>query len=265
LSSWILLRGLTRETRHWGDFPSTLQAALPEADVSLIDLPGCGSLHKTDSPARIEAIATHCRDQAWSKGLRPPFNLLALSLGGMVAIAWADAHPDEVAACALINTSLRPLAPFHHRLRPGTYLTLLRLLLPLSDRSRESIVLRLTSQHPEELKAVLDAWVEYRRQWPVSLGNALRQLLAAMRYRAPAIRPAARLLVLAGSEDTLVNPECSRRLAEAWQTDYAEHPTAGHDLPLDDGPWVAAQLGRWLGRGSGSDRPAIRPTDRDRG
>jgi hypothetical protein len=24
------------------------------------------------------------------------------------------------------------------------------------------------------------------------------------------------------------------------------HPSAGHDLPLDDGPWVAAQVRDWL-------------------
>lgn len=68
------------------------------------------------------------------------------------------------------------------------------------------------------------------------------KLLAAMRYRAPSRSPPSRLLVLAASQDTLVNPECSRRLAAAWRAGYAEHPFAGHDLPLDDGPWVARQI-----------------------
>lgn len=261
MTSWILLRGLTRESRHWGDFSLALQAALPEADVNFIDLPGCGSLHRTNSPSRIEAIAAHCRDQARAKGLCPPFNLLALSLGGMVAVAWADAHPHEIAACVLINTSLRSFDPFHRRLRPSTYPTLLRLLLPLNDQARENIILSLTSQRAEELQTVLPAWVDFRSERPVSLDNALRQLVAAMRYRAPDHPPAARLLVLAGNRDKLVNPECSRRLAMAWQADYAEHPTGGHDLPLDDGPWVAAQISGWWASGSGTDHPAVLATN----
>jgi pimeloyl-ACP methyl ester carboxylesterase len=266
VSSWILLRGLTRDSRHWGDFPSTLAAAIPDADIVTIDLPGCGSLNRTNSPSRIEAIAAHCRDQAWARGQRPPFNLLAMSLGGMVAIAWADFHPNEVAACVLINTSLYPFSPFHHRLRPGTYPALLRLLLPLSEQSWETAILRLTSNRAEELQHVLDSWARYRKQRPVSSGNALRQLFAAIRYRAPARRPAARLLVLASGLDMLVNPECSRRLAKAWQADYAEHPAAGHDLPLDDGAWVATQISRWCAQGSGADRATILlPTNRQPG
>jgi hypothetical protein len=27
-----------------------------------------------------------------------------------------------------------------------------------------------------------------------------------------------------------------------------EHPSAGHDLPLDDGPWLVRELGAWLGQ-----------------
>jgi hypothetical protein len=45
--------------------------------------------------------------------------------------------------------------------------------------------------------------------------------------------------------DRLVDPECSRTLARAWQADFIEHPNAGHDLPLDDGAWVAQQIERW--------------------
>ena len=29
MSTWVLLRGLTRESRHWGDFPDILREHLP--------------------------------------------------------------------------------------------------------------------------------------------------------------------------------------------------------------------------------------------
>ena len=35
-----------------------------------------------------------------------------MSLGAMVAVAWANAHPQELARCVLINASLRPFSPF---------------------------------------------------------------------------------------------------------------------------------------------------------
>lgn len=246
MSRWILLRGLTREARHWGEFPRDLQAALPDAEIATIDLPGNGRLYQQRSPASVEAMADQCRAEARARGLEPPYRLLAMSLGGMVAVAWAQKYPEEVAGCVLINTSLRPYSPFHRRLRPGSYPVLLRLALPGSDRARETAILRLTSHRPVERAGVVAAWAAWRREQPVSTANAVRQLLAAARYRAPPGPPAAPLLILAGTADALVHPDCSRRLAQAWQADYAEHGSAGHDLPLDDGPWVADQVRRWL-------------------
>ena len=76
-----------------------------------IDLPGNGALHQRDSPTRVEAMAEHCRATLASLGVAPPYSLLAMSLGAMVAVAWANAHPQELARCVLINTSLRPSAP----------------------------------------------------------------------------------------------------------------------------------------------------------
>jgi pimeloyl-ACP methyl ester carboxylesterase len=246
MTSWILLRGLTRETRHWGDFPDMLQAALPDADITAIDLPGNGARHERRSPTSIEAIAADCRGQALASGLRPPFKLLAMSLGGMVAVAWASARPDEIAGCVLINTSLRPFSPFHQRLRPTSYAALCRLAMPLDHSAHEAGVLALTSSRAADLAGLQENWVAWRREHPVTPMNALRQLAAAARYQAPRQRPIEHLLILAGSQDALVNPSCSRRLAAAWRAAYAEHPTAGHDLPLDDGPWVADQVRRWV-------------------
>jgi pimeloyl-ACP methyl ester carboxylesterase len=209
-----------------------------------VELPGCGSLNKARCPATVEGIVEHCRAQAFALGLRPPFRLLAISLGGMVAVAWAQAHPAQVAGGVLINTSLRPFNGIDHRLRPAAYPALLRLLLSADASKREEIILTLTSSRAAELRAVLDAWTAWRRERPVSFGNAIRQLSAAMRYVAPMTRPT-RFLILAAAGDRLVDPECSQTLARAWRADFAEHPTAGHDLPLDDGAWVAQQIERW--------------------
>ena len=248
MSPWILLRGLTRETRHWGEFPARLQHE--GARVLALDLPGNGRLYRERSPASVEALAAQARAQLQRLGLAPPYRLLAMSLGAMVAVAWADAHPHEIAAAVLINTSLRPFSPFTQRLRPAIYAALLRLaLLPADARRWEEAVLRLTTRNAPPAAArerLLDDWVAWRRECPVSRANALHQLLAAARYRAPVRRPAVPLLVLTSARDGLVDTRCSERLAQAWQCDIARHPQAGHDLPLDDGAWVLAQIQRWL-------------------
>jgi pimeloyl-ACP methyl ester carboxylesterase len=247
MSTWIFLRGLTRESRHWGPFPETFLSEIPAAQVFTPDLPGNGTLNAETSPLHVEEMAESIRSRLMAQGIRPPYHLLAMSLGAMAAVAWADRHPDEIHGAVLINTSLRPFSPFYRRLKPGSYFRLLKLALPgASEQDWESTILALTSRQADSPAVVLKNWVAYRRQYPVSPRNALRQLLAAARYRAPRARPAPSLLILTSQQDVLVDHSCSLQLARHWDTAFAEHPTAGHDLPLDDGLWVARQVGHWL-------------------
>lgn len=246
MATWILLRGLTREAAHWGPFVDVLGQTLPGNCIVTLDLPGNGLAHRQTSPPAVAGMVQACRDEVARRGLQAPFHLLALSLGAMVAIEWARVASAEVAACVAINTSLRPFSPFHHRLRPANYATVLRLMLATRDPlAVEREVLRLTSNHAPAAMALLANWAEIRKLRPVSAANALRQLLAASRYRAPQSAPVCPLLLLASEQDNLVNVACSKAIANAWASPLRLHPTAGHDLPLDDPHWVASQVGRW--------------------
>ncbi|MDB5815421.1 MAG: hydrolase or acyltransferase-like protein [Rhodocyclales bacterium] len=245
--SWILLRGLTRESRHWGDFPQILRDAMGDANVICVDLAGNGSVYHVDSPCSASAMAEYCRDELARRGLQPPYKVLAMSLGAMVATAWASRHVAEIDTCVLINTSMRSFSPFHQRLRPRNYVALLRLiLLGGSAVAWEKTILRLTTRHPDKHAEVISRWVAYREEFPVSRRNALRQLLAAARYRAPILKPATRMLILTSARDALVDTRCSQALAACWNCHIAEHPDAGHDIPLEDGPWVVAQIREWM-------------------
>jgi pimeloyl-ACP methyl ester carboxylesterase len=251
MTRWVLLRGLTREAGHWGGFVEVLKARLGESQVLAIDLPGNGRLHREPSPTRVQHLLAHCRGQLRAMGAAPPYHLFAMSLGAMVAIEWADSHADELAGCVLVNTSLGGVSAPWQRLRPAALGTLLRLALGRADdRAWEAAILRLTARCVADPQATLGAWLALRRERPVSRANALRQLLAAARYRAPARRPAVPMLLLASRLDALVDVCCSRTLAGRWQLVLAEHPSAGHDLPLDDPQWTAARVAEWL--------PAIR-------
>ena len=244
---WVLLRGLTRESRHWGLFPSLLARAVPGAQVIALDLPGNGALHALRSPARVEAMAAHCRAELRRLGVATPVHLLAMSLGAMVAPAWAVAAPQEIAAAVLINTSLRPFSAFHQRLRPANYAVLLRLLVTrASAPAWERAVLAMTSRATDrDDRALLRAWIAYRRECPVSAANALRQLWAAARFRAPPENPFKRVLLLGSAADALVDVRCTQQLARYWSCESRLHPWAGHDLALDDAAWVVAQVRDW--------------------
>ena len=252
MSSWILLRGLMREQRHWGDFPATLAQALQAGDAAARivtpDLPGNGQRHALRSPTRVREIVAFCRNELQAQGLAPPYNLLALSLGGMAAVEWASHYPQEVARLVLINTSMRPYSPFYQRLRWQNYPAIVKQLLAGGVAQQEAMILRLTSQlaGADPRTQLLRRWVDYQCEYPVTQANALRQLLAAARFRAPSARPPVPLLVLASQGDRLVDHRCSLRLAAAWDAPLRLHPGAGHDLPLDDGAWVARAVAEWL-------------------
>jgi pimeloyl-ACP methyl ester carboxylesterase len=253
MSSWVLLRGLMREQRHWGRFPGELAGVLPpDAQIITPDLPGNGRHHALHSAMTVAGMVEFCRADLRARGVPAPWSLLALSLGGMVAVEWASRYPQELARCVLINTSMRPYSRFHQRLRWQNYPAILRQLLCGGMASQERLILRLTSREgdAEQRADLLQRWQDYQREYPVTRANALRQLWAAARFRAPAERPRVPLLILSSAGDQLVDPACSANLARAWQAPHAVHPGAGHDLPLDDGAWVAGQVGEWIGAGA---------------
>ena len=242
--AWVLLRGLVRESRHWGDFPLRMKAAYTGADVHCPDVPGNGRRNGETSPASIESMMEDCRATLAATGAAPPYRLLALSMGGMIATAWAQKHPGEIAHMVLVNTSMRPFSPFYRRLRPSSYLSLARACAATQAESREAAILGVVSNVPTNRYAALAAWAALARERPVRPANALRQLAAAARYSASLKRPALPTLVLTSAGDRLVDSSCSRNLALAWQAALAVHPSAGHDLPLDDTDWLITEVKR---------------------
>ena len=245
--TWIFLRGLTRETAHWGHFPDDFRQASSAASVITLDLPGNGQLHQVASLLSIGALVDFCRVELARRNVEPPYCLLAMSLGAMVAAEWACQAPQEIAGCVLINTSFNDFSPFYRRLQPRNYAPLLRLaLLPRTPAEMEKVILKLTSNRVAECEHVIAGWALARVQQPVSTLNALRQLISALRYRARPAPPRAALLILCSEQDQLVHAECSLAIASRWNCLLAVHPSAGHDLPLDDPDWVIEQVRRLL-------------------
>lgn len=243
----LLLRGLTRESAHWGDFIPLLQSTFPKAQITLLDLPGTGCLYRETSPATIKAILDKVRSFALAHDyLQQPTTILALSLGAMVAWEWMLTHPNEICGAALVGASFAGLSPWYQRLRWQSYGKLAALTIKKDVYERELAILQLISNRRDQDRQIAVAWQKIQIERPVSVKNSYHQILAAADYQPDDRKPRQPVLLLNGMGDRLVAPECSETIHNKWNLELRTHPWAGHDLPLDDGLWVVSQLKDWL-------------------
>lgn len=244
MSCWLLLRGLARESRHWEGFVEIFRASNPGDEIRTLDLAGNGARNNESSPPSIHEMVEDYRCLLGATINDGPFRILALSMGGMVALEWGIRYPHEIDRCVLINSSLGGLSAFHKRLRPVQYCNLMRLALATSGESAEAIILAMTSISGDPQLA--KKWATYRLERPISTRNMWRQLLAAARYRCASSAFSVPCLLLASTRDRLVDVACSRATAKQLGVPLIEHATAGHDLPLDAPHWVAEQVRGWI-------------------
>ena len=236
--------------RPLGRFPELLRARLPGARVLALDLPGNGRLNQATQPdAHRGDDGRPAGSSSRRSGVAPPYHLLAMSLGAMVAVDWAARHPDELAGCVLINTSLRPFSPL---VPAAAARQLRRAARPAGSgrqtaAQREQTILRLTSRQPA---AGRRRWSttgrRCARRGPVSPANALRQLLAAARYRAPAQPPAVPLLVLASRARRAGGPALLAAAGAAvGRATSSEHPHGRPRPAAGRRPLARGAGGRW--------------------
>jgi pimeloyl-ACP methyl ester carboxylesterase len=244
-AEYVLLRGLGREARHWGEFPDQLVHAIPGSRVLCLDLPGAGEYADVTCPLTIEGITDFVRGRLREKGFfdrASRAHLIALSLGGMVASDWLHRYPDDFKSCVLINTSFKSESPIHHRLTVEALGQLLKALCAGDELERERHVLELISNRSEIREEIAKVWAEIGRTRPMRISNFLRQLWAASRFSPRLTSVPVPLLILGSRADRMVHPSCSQAIARRWGLKVVEHPSAGHDLPLDEGAWVAEKI-----------------------
>lgn len=246
--TWLLLRGLIRERKHWGHFPDDLQAQFPQDEVITIDLPGNGTRYRQKSPTKISKYAEFLHsttEEIFQREKRPQITVVAVSLGAMVALEWAHRYPNDFDKLIMINTSLRGLNPIYRRLRPANYPKFLKAGLSRDAGKKERQILEIVSNKRQKIEEALPLWSEIGRQRPVSVMNSLRQLLAAARFKAPKSAPPMPVLTLASRGDKLAHYLCSEKIAKTWNLPLILHENAGHDLCLDDPEWVIRQFKMW--------------------
>lgn len=231
MTTWVLLRGLMRDKRHWNGFDQRLRQR--GCTVFTPDLPGNGLLSHQKSPLSIEKYAQAVWQQLDENLQGQPFYLLGLSMGGMLAMEMAQQRPWQVKHVFVLNSSAANLSPWYHRFN------LLNVLLAFVKRCRgvqlhpiESTIVRLTSYRHRRDTRLIEHWSEYRKKISPAFPNAYRQLYAAFRYQCPAslLIPVS---ILCGDRDALVNMQSSKALAQHFKVELMVLAYCGHDITID--------------------------------
>lgn len=236
-NNWLLLRGLARGNAHWGVFPEILKQKHPNFEIELIEIPGNGTRFAEKTPTNpITAIELLRNNKFTNSG--QPLNICAMSLGGMLALKWAELYPDEIQSLIIINSSLKQLSPFYERLRYENYYKILTAFFRKDLTKQEITILQLTSNKSENILNFIDNFSKFSKEHPISKINFLRQLiLASSVYIHKPIKIPIKIIV--SIQDRLVHSNCSKDLAKFLKSELINHETAGHDLPLDEPYWLA--------------------------
>jgi pimeloyl-[acyl-carrier protein] methyl ester esterase len=242
----ILLRGLAREAAHWLDFPTQLQQTLGDNyQIHLVDFPGCGKYFQQPALTSVAEMTNHARAEIAIADIRnEPVYVVGISMGGMVALDWAQRYPHELRGLVLINSSAGN-QPFWWRLRPGAWPTMIRALLTGSG-TREAQVLKIVSNNSADYAQHLNQWLSIQQQRPVTRATIVTMLRAAAQFR-PQSSCTVNGLVLASDGDRMVSARASQAIARQFNWPLQRHPSAGHDLPMDDPHWLVEQISLWLG------------------
>jgi pimeloyl-ACP methyl ester carboxylesterase len=243
---WLMLRGLAREARHWGEFPSQFAQGVGTPPPLALDLPGVGTESGREAPLSIPGYTDDLRSRYFASGGGDgPWGLLAISLGGMIALDWMARFPWDFERAVVINTSAGDASQVWERLSWRQYLTVARCFRASPLEREQMIASMISNRSARDLGSVPERWAGYALERPVPPEVIFRQLAAAARSKLPA-RIERPVLMLASDNDRLVSSRCSERIAERLGLEIRYHPWAGHDLPLDDPEWVVAKVKGWL-------------------
>lgn len=244
--TWILLRGLAREKGHWGPFAERFTEAVAPDQVLQIDLPGTGEFRNVTSPTSIKGIFEFVRGQAIERVQdNNLFVIVAISLGGMVAMEWMKHRPEDLAGAVLINTSLKGASPVYNRLRWQIWPKFLQAVSTQSPRERERLIIDMLINSEEARAQALPVWTKIASDHPVSYRSVLNQLWAAATFEGLEKETQVPVLLLSSLGDRFVDPSCSTVLHEKWGWPIERHAWGGHDLPWDDSEWMIQKIKAW--------------------
>ncbi len=238
---WIFLRGLTRGNIHWSHFPEVFKTYCPDAEMEFLEIPGNGYTSNEITPVDSKQVVEYLRAKSQFVQKGESFNLCGISLGGMIALKWIELYPKEIESLNVINSSLAQFSPFYKRLIPNNYETLLRAIFSEDTNYQEEVILKITSNKFEQTKNNVPGYAEFSSQHKMKRLNFLRQIVMAKNIQIESV-PFVPFKIISSRQDRLVHYTCSREIFRNLGGVQYIHPSAGHDLPLDEPEWLSEIL-----------------------
>lgn len=238
----LILRGLARQRGHWGDFLHVLENSQRFASVHCLDLPGFGDQAHRKSPITINDIYTDLRSRFTPLKNQNdlPWVVLGVSLGGMVLMEWAKSYPDDFKTFFIVNSSSADTGLPWQRFHPLFTPQLLK-AYPKGNYAIEEVVVNRITNQIEDKKKLIAEWAKLADETPLNLKNVGAQIAAASIYNAPK-NLFANMCFMASANDRLVDVSCSQKLSERYSAPLFVHPTAGHEVCLDDPLWSIQKI-----------------------
>ena len=264
---FVLVHGLGGSHLNWCLLAGRL---LEHGRVRAVDLAGFG-LTNPEGRGTSVAANTELLHRFLTDVVRTPVVLIGNSMGGMIAIHQAAAHPETVSALALVDPALPPAPgtlpdPLVAAMFAGYSVPFFGEWMVAKARSRLTPLEQVKRVYelclgdpmalPPELIAASAALVEQRasvagldRAFLAAARSVLRTTARRARYLATMRAVRAPVLLLHGESDRLV-PVRAARAAAARNPSWELHtfPRVGHVPQLEAPDLVAARVLDWLAR-----------------
>jgi pimeloyl-[acyl-carrier protein] methyl ester esterase len=245
----LFIRGLTREKRHWRGLEQKLQIMRPDLLVHSIDLPGAGTFFQQTSPIKFDDYIYFLREKLSHQKKEGKTKLIGISMGGMIALRWAQLFPDEISQLFIINSSAGKLSNPFDRFNLGEIKEILGAVTSKTLNEKEKNVLKLTTAKCEITDELLNDFVQIKISAPVSIISSFNQIAAAFTFTLDKnfkLHSGIEVVVMSGLKDKLVNPKCSEAIALKLNAQLFVHEKAGHDLSLDDPEWFLEKINQHI-------------------
>jgi pimeloyl-ACP methyl ester carboxylesterase len=242
----FLVLGIAREPKHWKSAIEVLQQTFPAFEIIALKNPGTSVHCKMNVPLSIEAQVEFLKKQYDTvKGDTNYF--VGWSMGGMIVSLWAKLYPKDINGMTLITTSFGSLTRLPlYRLRPLIIPSILTAIFS-KGMKREEMMYATICNNETNKQALLPEWLAIQAEHPITGVNILRQVVACVRFVGTSLIQQHPVLIIGAPNDKLVNNKCSTSIAKMWKkAKYIEHPTAGHDVFLDEPQWVSIEMKKWL-------------------
>jgi len=233
----VLLHGFPLDHRMW----LAVAAGLPgDHPVLAMDLPGTPG-HADDLPepsieASADAVATAMAEAGIGRAV-----VAGMSMGGYVALALTERHPDLVAALALVDTKSTADAPEAraNRLRIADEAERDDTVAPVRPMSGTLVGATTRATRPA-VGAQIAEWIE--DQVPAGIAWSQRAMAARPDRGDVLARFTGPVTVVVGDEDELTPPAGAEQLAALAHARLVVVPHAGHMAATEQPDDVAAAL-----------------------